>query len=342
MNRFGQLKKFALSEFWPHDETKFTQWLAANIDVLNNVLHLKLELIENTSSISADSSIILAQDIHSLDTIIIQSQVDNTGYTHFGELITQAAEFNVSKIVWIADGIETKHKKAIDWLNQNTHANILFIALTVEILQIDDSKPAIHFISAVAPKKNILNTEPETQTAPSRTTTWQETATGDEELNEKVGSIGSLSKFEKYNIYYKALVDELREKYQFTNETKGRPQNWYSFSSGIHGIVYSAAFGHDGRVRAEICFDHAEKEKNKELFDYLKSKQKEINSQYGSPLEWERLSDKRISRIAIYQDGVIEASDSELEEIRQWHIENLLKLKTLFSLEIQKHLRELK
>jgi hypothetical protein len=51
---------------------------------------------------------------------------------------------------------------------------------------------------------------------------------------------------------------------------------------------------------------------------------------FGSTFEWERLDDKRSCRIALYRDGSIESPDSELEQIREWHIDNLLRLKKVF------------
>jgi len=82
-----------------------------------------------------------------------------------------------------------------------------------------------------------------------------------------------------------------------------------------------------------------DQEKNKILFDVLKEREQEITNNYGSPLEWERLDEERASRVAIYREGTIESPDSELEEIRKWHIDNLLKIKQVFTPEIQWALR---
>lgn len=353
MNEFGQLKKIPLREACSYDESYFTQWLASNIDLLNEVLHLNLELRQE--NLSSDVSFLLAQDKDNFDTVIIQNQIEHTGHTHFGELITHAATFNANKIIWIAESIQEKHKQALNWLNQNTQAKMQFTALSVEILQIDDSKPALHFIPAVLPENKRLNNIPtlpklnEVTTAiitpPAETTkpipTQQLPSVENEVMIEKPSKKNNLSKFAKYKAYFQALVDELREQYQFTTETKGRAQNWFSFPSDIDGIVYAATFANDSKVRAEICFDHEEKEKNKYLFDHLKLKEKSINEQCGAPLKWERLSEKRASRIAIYRNGEIDDSEEELEEIRQWHVEHLLKLKKVFDLEIQNHVKHL-
>ncbi len=119
------------------------------------------------------------------------------------------------------------------------------------------------------------------------------------------------------------------------------PQNWYAFASGEQGILYSAVFGGGGKTRVELYIDQGDKERNKNLFDSLKKRETEITSNFGCLLEWDRLDEKRASRIAIYQDGVIGSPESELEEIREWHIENLLKIKEVFTPEIKNALQKL-
>ena len=74
------------------------------------------------------------------------------------------------------------------------------------------------------------------------------------------------------------------------------------------------------------------------IFNMLEARKREIESNFGSSLEWTRDAEKSLSRIAISCDGDIELSDSELEEIREWHIENLLKLKAVFQPEIEQAL----
>jgi hypothetical protein len=182
--------------------------------------------------------------------------------------------------------------------------------VVVEVLVIDDSKPAYNFNPVVIPSE------------------WQKSIKPPPRILS--------SKSEKYRDYFQKLIDELRTIHKFTNAKVGQPQNWYSFSSGITGIVYSAVFVGVGKVRVEIYIGKGDQEKNKIFFDTLNKRKSEIESSFGDSLEWERMDERQASRIAIYREGSIESSDSELEEIRQWHVKNLLKFKEVFKPQIKR------
>jgi len=313
MRTFGELKKVPLREIWFHEASDFTPWLAANIEALGDALGLELELTEREASVGDFSLDLLARDLGSSKTVIIENQLTQTDHDHLGKLLTYAAGFNASTVIWVSEVVRDEHRQALEWLNQRTDTDTEFFAVVVEVLQIDESKPAFNFKPVVFPNE------------------WQK--------SKKQRTSGNVSsKGEKYRTYYQALIDELRDVYHFTGAKIGQPQNWYSFSSGIQGVLFSAVFAQGGKARAEVYIDLGEQEKNKALFDSLKNKESQITEQYGSQLEWERMDEKRASRIAIYRNGAIEAPDSELEEIRKWHVENLLKIREVFSSAIRQAL----
>ena len=142
---------------------------------------------------------------------------------------------------------------------------------------------------------------------------------------------------EAYRRYFQQLIDHLREKHKFTGAKVGQPQNWYSFSSGMSGILYSAVFAQSQRVRVELYVDQGDMEKNKSLFDWLQSTKNPIEKEYGEELVWERLDEKRASRISIYRKGSIEMDDKELKEIQSWQIAHLLKFKKVFTPWLKKY-----
>ena len=143
------------------------------------------------------------------------------------------------------------------------------------------------------------------------------------------------SKSERYRSYFQGLIDELREQHGFTKRSIGQAQNWYYFSSGMRGIYYEASFARNHRVYASLYIDFEDSAKNKNFFDVLKERKSEITVQFDIPLNWERRNDTRYSAIRLIRDGNINANESELETIKAWHIAYLLKLKAVFTPEIE-------
>jgi len=311
MSKFGDLKNVPLRELWANEASDFTPWLASNIEALGEALGLELELIEREASVGDFSLDLLAKDLGSSRTAIIENQLTQTDHDHLGKLLTYAAGFSASIVIWVSESIRDEHRQALEWLNQRTDSETQFFGVVTEVLKIDDSKPAYHFKPVVFPNE------------------WQKS-------KKQKSSQSSSSKGEKYRAYFQFLIDELREKHHFTGARAGQPQSWYSFSSGIRGITLGANFAMGGKARTELYIDQGDYEQNKELFDALQAKSDGIENEYGSKFTWERLDDKRACRITLYRDAVIDSADSELEQIRQWHINNLLKIKAIFTPILQK------
>ena len=312
----ASLEKLSLRKIWPNEATDFTPWLAANIDKLGSALGLDLEWIESEAPVGGRSLDLLARDLSTSQMVIIENQLTATDHDHLGKLLTYAAGYSASIVIWVADSIRDEHRQALEWLNQRTDQATQFFGVVVEVMRIDDSRPALNIKPVVLPNE------------------WQKSKKG-------TNQSGVSEKGERYRSYFQGLIDELREKHKFTGAKVGQPQNWYSFSSGIPGVVYSANFGLGSKVRAEIYIDTGEHEHNKTLFDKLKLKAASFESEYGCKLSWERLDEKRASRIAVYREGLVESSDSELEEIQAWHVENLLKLKKVFAQTVKRERAQL-
>ncbi len=311
MTDFGILKKVDIKEIWKNETSEFTVWLCNNLAALGNVLEMELELEKREADVGDFSLDILARDIGRNRLVVIENQFGRTDHKHLGQLLTYAAGYDSSAVVWIAEKLREEHRQTLDWLNQNTTENIDFYGVVIEVIQIDNSRPAYNFKLVAFPNE------------------WRKT--------NITSATQTSEKREAYRTYFQSLIDALRAK-NFTNAQKGKPQNWYSFSSGIQGVIYSNSFAQGGRVRAEIYIDRGDSKLNKELFDKLLELKDELEKEFGEPLEWERLDSKRASRIAIYRLGSIEEDEKALEEIKDWSIERLLKFKKVFAPKIKKYL----
>ena len=311
MKEFGILKKVDIREMWKNEATEFTTWLCNNLSSLGDVLEMDLELEKREADVGEFSLDILARDVGRNRLVVIENQFGRTDHKHLGQLLTYAAGYDSSAVVWIAEELREEHRQTLDWLNQNTIENIEFYGVVIEVLQNDQSRPAYNFKLVAFPNE------------------WRKT-------NISAGAQTS-EKREAYRVYFQNLIDTLRTK-NFTNAQKGQPQNWYSFSSGIQGILYSNSFAQGGRVRAEIYIDKGDAQLNKELFDKLLQDKDSLEKDFGEALEWERLDSKRASRIAVYRPGSIEDDQKTLDEIKDWSIETLLKFKKVFAPKIEKYL----
>jgi hypothetical protein len=303
MTDFGEIRPVNIREIWPNEATDFTPWLVDNIDRLGQALGMELEVQEREANVGDFSLDIMAKDLGTGRTVVIENQLTETDHDHLGKLLTYAGGFDAGVLVWIAKELRDEHRKALEWLNEQTGPDVDCFGVVIEVMRIDQSKPAFNFKPVVFPNE------------------WQK---------DKGGGRGPASpKGEAYREYFQGLIDELRTKHQFTGAKVGQPQNWYSFSSGVRGIIFSNSFAQGGKIRAEFYIDLEDKDRNKRLFDHLLEQKPEIEREFGERLSWERLDDRRACRIAVYREGSIAVPTAMRDELRKWSIENLLKLKRL-------------
>jgi hypothetical protein len=303
--RFGILKRVDLRRLWPHEAHDFTPWLAENLAALGDVLGMDLELTFQEAPVGPFSLDLLVHDLGSDRIAIIENQIESTDHDHLGKLLTYAAGHNAAVAIWIASEFREEHRQVLDWLNQRTDTSTEFFGIVVEALQIDDSRPACNFRLVAFPND------------------WRK-------ANVTAGGAKPSPRAEAYQAFFQDLLDRLRTKHNFTKARKAQPYSWYSFTSGVRGVAYAVAFALGGRVRTEVYIDREDATWNKWLFDELYRQRGEIETLFGEPLEWERLDNKRASRIAAYRTGSIEDPPQALEETKVWAIEHLLRTKQVF------------
>ncbi len=113
---------------------------------------------------------------------------------------------------------------------------------------------------------------------------------------------------------------------------KGAPpngQSWFPVrylpDTGQRIAFLAFAFAHRGRFRVELYIDTGNRETNKSIFDRLHDRRHEIEAQLGE-VSWERLDEKRASRVALYHPGSIEESAELLASLRAWGIREMVRL----------------
>ena len=310
MHELGSLKRLDPRSIWAQEARDFTPWLAHNLDRLSEALGLDLELLDQESPVGNFSADILAKDLGTGRTVVIENQLEPTDHSHLGQLITYAAGLDAEVVIWVCRELREEHRQALDWLNRGHGALTDFFGVVVELLQIDESRPAVNFRPVAFPND------------------WFR-----RQRTEPRGEI--TTKQQRYKQFFQQLIDELRESHRFTKARVGQPQNWYSFSSGTSGFTYGVSFAGGGKVRAELYIDTGDGERNQSALDRLQDDASTIEQEFGEPLEWETLDGRRACRIATYRLGAIGDRDEKLDEYRSWAVERMLRFKKVFGTRIQ-------
>jgi hypothetical protein len=296
----GKLLHVDARTLWRSEAGDFTPWLAENLPSLGEALGLDLQLDQREAAVGDFSCDVLAREVGTNRPVIIENQLERTDHGHLGQLLTYAGGLDAAIIIWISPEVRDEHRKALDWLNRHTDEEVDFFGVVVEAIRIDESKPAVQFRPVAAPNdfgKRVSPTE-----SPSER-----------------GLV--------YQRFFQPLLDALREQHRFTNARVAQPQGWYSFSSGVTGFQYGVTFSAKG-LQAELYIDSGNKERNKAIFDWLESQKSAIETELGEALVWERLDNRRASRICAVQSGVTFVDTTERgDELRRWSIDHLLRFK---------------
>lgn len=94
--------------------------------------------------------------------------------------------------------------------------------------------------------------------------------------------------------------------------------------------IVGFSFARGGRFRVELYIDQGDAETNKRIFDDLFRRREEVESEIGEELSWERLDQRRASRIAVYRPGSITDDEERLAELRSWGATTIVKFYRVF------------
>ena len=305
----AKIERVDLREAWPNEARDFTPWLAENIAELGEALGMDLELQQTEAAVGGYSLDVLATGPNQDRPVIIENQLETTNHDHLGKLLTYAAGYDASVIVWLTREFRDEHRQALDWLNQRTGEDTQFFGVVVELFRIGNSPYAPHFRLVATPN----DWSKKTLATPAR-------------VNR-----GGSERSERYRNFFQGLIDILREEHRFTNARTGQPQNWYNFSAGYgQKVTYGANFTGQKQARVEVYIDVGDPAQNIKLLEDLERHRHEIESGLDQALDWQRLENRRACRIALDRPGSIDDDAATLAEIQDWMIRNLLEFKRVF------------
>jgi hypothetical protein len=272
----GILKNLKLKSVWNHEERDFTPWLAeeANLTGLSNAIGMDLQLERIEVPVGPYYADILAKDA-SGEYVVIENQFGKTNHDHLGKLLTYGATLGASTIVWIAEDFTEEHRKTVEWLNERTIDALSLFAVQLEVLQIDDSPPAIRF--------NIISQPNQVVRAATA-----------------AKSSGALTETQQLQLeFWTMFRDRLLGKRILVSAQTPRPQYWFDVALGRSNIslsnildTYASRIGvrvYIGNRIADAVLSQLEKDKVA------------IEQEIGEQLVWNPTPEKRDKIIALFR-----------------------------------------
>ena len=110
-------------------------------------------------------------------------------------------------------------------------------------------------------------------------------------------------------------------------------EHWLSAGSGLSGCPYNLIFNKK-ELRIELEIRRSVTEDNKFLFDFLAATKDDIEAEFGEPLEWLRLDDKKSSRIQFSCEADGFNKDTWPQSVA-WHLKYMSKLEQALKVPLQ-------
>lgn len=295
----GKIQRVPLRDIWKHEAYDFTCWIQENIDVINDVLDLNLSNVEREQTAGNLSVDLIAED-DAGNAVIIENQLEKSNHDHLGKVITYLAVIGAKTAIWIVAEPRPEHVSAIAWLNESTAAN--FYLLKVEGICIENSKPAPLITLIVGPSEET-----------------REVGKTKEEIAER---------FLIRKRFWTGLLERAKEKTKLHANISPSQHSWIGTGAGKRGLALDYVI-RKNEADVELYIDSGKESgsENKQIFDILNSSKSVIEKEFGGPLEWQRLDNKRACRIKkTITIGGYRSEESEWSVIQEAMIDAMIRL----------------
>ena len=141
--------------------------------------------------------------------------------------------------------------------------------------------------------------------------------------------------------FWTRTLEELRRRgvSRYENISPSR-DHWLASATGVSGCGYNLIFLKK-EARVELYLARSTAGENKWIFDRLESKKQEIEERFGAELQWQRLDDKKASRIC-YSHPYDGFNDESWLAMIEWLCTHIVNLERAFSKRLARLNRQLK
>lgn len=132
-------------------------------------------------------------------------------------------------------------------------------------------------------------------------------------------------------LFWTEVLADLRTKdsllYRNTSPAKAY---FFSTKSPLNGCRYWMTFG-QSEIRVELNIDRQGKVENKRIFNYLHRQKKKIEERFEKALSWDKLPDKKVSKIRLSQPVNAGYSQANWPAMVAWLSEHIIRLEQALS-----------
>ena len=364
-NRILKLDQKRFADFGLRERKHLQQWMADAPDALGE----ELLIIQQEFDGFADTRERL--DLLALDKsgqlVIIENKLDDTGRDVVWQALKYAAYCSTLKKAQVLDifqryldrhgdggDAETKISEFLDEdsldeivLNAGTDQRIIFIAanfrreVTAAVLWLLDHRVRAQCFRVIPygyGEELFIDVQQIIPTSEAEDFMVSMAAKEDEE--DSVGDAQRRSHEVRFAFWERALEALSEQGVSLYQNISPSKDHWLSAGTGVAGCAYSLHFL---RTEARVVLDlqRGSKEENKWLFDRLEGQREQLERDFGGPLEWRRMEDRKSSRIDLSRS--FDSYNKEVwPEIAKWLAEHVSRLERAFKPHLQRLSRELK
>ena len=302
--KLGKLEEVDIRELWKHEQYDFSEWLSKeeNIELLNDEIGLTLTDIQKEVFVGTYRCDLVAKDETTGIKVIIENQLEATNHDHLGKIITYASGLDANIVIWIVKEAREEHRSAIEWLNNKTTNELSFFLMEIRAYKIGDSLPAPKFVVVEKPN-NFVKT-----------------------VNTGMDS-GELSKAQAERlIFWNRFNEVLILRNKPFNVRKATTDHWYSVALGTsEAHIEVTLVNKTNSIGIEVYI-----KENKNLFDKLFNSSEEIENELGFSVDWQRLDNKKASRIIYYIEGLDFDNHENYDELMNEVIDKVIVVRNIF------------
>jgi hypothetical protein len=134
--------------------------------------------------------------------------------------------------------------------------------------------------------------------------------------------------------FWTAYLKEINKATSLYQNVSPSKDHWISAGSGISGVTFTSVVTGD-YIRIELAIQGKTQEENKAIFDALESQKENIETAFGNPLEWERLTVKRMSRVKFELQEVSVFNEDDWHKMFSFMVQYVPKFEAAFKKPIQ-------